>query len=100
MSAAAKTLKGEIPSTEPDDAGSQIDNEWVGEVEILREAALRTGRGGGQVRVSMRPLKSITDGLPTDHPLRILLSGERDDIPLEEYLAKLPGWFRLLKSQE
>ncbi|MDG7029103.1 MAG: hypothetical protein JRN38_02530 [Nitrososphaerota archaeon] len=99
MSAAAKTIKGGIPSSRVDADDDLAENEWIEEVEILRKTAQKT-RGSDQMKVSLRPLKYITDGLPVGHPLRILLSGERDDIPLDEYLAKLPGWFRLLKSMD
>jgi hypothetical protein len=50
--------------------------------------------------VSLRPLKTVADKLLPDHPLRILLSGEPENLPVEEYLLKLPGWYRLLRSEE
>jgi hypothetical protein len=47
-------------------------------------------------RVSLRTLKAAADRLPLTHPLRVVLSGEPDEIPKEEYAIKAPGWFRLL----
>lgn len=47
--------------------------------------------------VSLRELKQAAEEFGPRHPLRILLLGEPDQIPREEYYAKLPGWFRLLK---
>jgi hypothetical protein len=40
----------------------------------------------------------MAEKLPLAHPLRILLAGEPDELPREEYFAKLPGWFRLLRT--
>jgi hypothetical protein len=45
--------------------------------------------------VSLRDLKACVAQLPPAHPLRVLLSGEPDEIPRSEYAAKLVGWFRL-----
>ena len=49
-------------------------------------------------KVGLRPLKDMAEKLPLAHPLRILLAGEPDELPREEYFAKLPGWFRLLRT--
>jgi hypothetical protein len=48
--------------------------------------------------ISMRPIKEVIRGLSPDHPLRIVLLGEPDEMPRAEYGAKLKGWFRLLYS--
>ena len=49
-------------------------------------------------RVGLRPLKDLAETLPVAHPLRILLAGEPDELPRQEYATKAPGWFRLLWS--
>ena len=38
-------------------------------------------------------------GLRPDHPLRVVLSGEPDEIQTFEYLVKLPIWLRLLPNE-
>jgi hypothetical protein len=48
--------------------------------------------------VSLRPFKASVDYLPPDHPLKVLLALEPDEIPREEYATKLVGWWRLLRS--
>jgi hypothetical protein len=50
--------------------------------------------------VSLRPLKVIAESFDPAHPLRILLMGEPDELPAEEYLTKVRGWFRLMKAQK
>ncbi|MDE1821150.1 MAG: hypothetical protein KGJ23_10515 [Euryarchaeota archaeon] len=37
-------------------------------------------------------------GVRPVHTLRFLLASEPEVIPSEEYYAKLPGWFRLLRA--
>ncbi|MDA4131737.1 MAG: hypothetical protein OK454_01240, partial [Thaumarchaeota archaeon] len=48
--------------------------------------------------ISLRPVKEVVRSLTPDHPLRIVLLGEPDEMPRAEYGAKLMGWFRLLHS--
>ena len=50
--------------------------------------------------ISLRPLKERAEYLAPDHPLRVLLAGEPDELPVGDYLTKLPGWYRLLRSRE
>jgi hypothetical protein len=68
------------------------------DVPIAVEVVPKKGQLGGTV--SIVPLKDMADRFAPDHPLRILLAGEPDDIPREEYASKLPGWYRLMYSQE
>ena len=49
--------------------------------------------------VSLRPFKAAAERLKPDHPLRILLAGEPDEIPRTEYAAKALGWYRLSMVQ-
>lgn len=50
-------------------------------------------------KVSLRPLKDMAEKLPLAHPLRILLTGEPDELPRVEYGQKATGWFRLLLAK-
>jgi hypothetical protein len=51
---------------------------------------------GADLMVSLREMKEMARSLGTSHPLRILLSGEPDEIPRQEYASKVVGWFRLI----
>ena len=53
-------------------------------------------RGSGAV--SIRPIKEFAQKLSPDHPLRIVLMGEPDEIGQGEYLVKLTVWLRLLPN--
>ena len=46
--------------------------------------------------VSLREMKAMAQGLDPAHPFRILLLGEPDEIPRQEYASKVVGWFRLI----
>ncbi len=46
--------------------------------------------------VSLREMKAMAQGLEPSHPLRVLILGEPDEIPRQEYAAKVVGWFRLI----
>ena len=52
--------------------------------------------GGADLMVSLREMKAMAQTLDPSHPLRILVLGEPDEIPREEYGAKVVGWFRLI----
>ena len=52
------------------------------------------------VMISLQAMKTLAVNYPVDHPLRILLAGEPDEISRDEYVSKLPGWFRLVRSRE
>ena len=47
--------------------------------------------------VDLRPLKRTVRGLPADHPARIAVLNEPDELPRAEYAGRLPVWFDLLK---
>ncbi len=49
--------------------------------------------------VSLRPMKAVAESFVPAHPLRVLLMGEPDEVPAEEYVAKVRGWFRLMKAE-
>lgn len=57
------------------------------------------GSAGGQV-VDLRPLKAIAERLSPQHPYRVILLGEPDEIPWEDYATKMPVWFRLVSLRE
>ena len=57
------------------------------------------GRGGGPELVNLKPFKAAVERLRADHPLRVLLAGEPDEIPRTEYAAKVLGWYRLSRVQ-
>ncbi len=46
--------------------------------------------------VSLREMKAMVQCLDPSHPIRILLLGEPDEIPRQEYASKVVGWFRLI----
>jgi hypothetical protein len=46
--------------------------------------------------VSLLPLKELVATLNPDHPLRVLLQVEPDEMPKAEFACKVVGWFRLL----
>jgi hypothetical protein len=50
--------------------------------------------------VSLRSFKVEVEALKPDHPLRLLLAGEPDEIPRHEYIAKIAGWYRLSRTPE
>ncbi len=52
--------------------------------------------GGADLMVSLREMKAMAQSLDPSHPLRILILGEPDEIPRQEYAAKVVGWFRLI----
>lgn len=52
--------------------------------------------GGADLMVSLREMKAMAQSLDPSHPLRVLLSGEPDEIPRQEYATKVVGWFRLI----
>ncbi len=49
-------------------------------------------------RVSLRSLKDLVGRLAPDHPLRILIAGEPDEMPQPEFASKVVGWYRLLRE--
>jgi hypothetical protein len=46
--------------------------------------------------VSLRPLKEFVRNLRPEHPLRLVLVGEPDEMDRGEYYVKLTIWLRLL----
>jgi hypothetical protein len=46
--------------------------------------------------VSLRPIKEFVRNLRPDHPLRMVLVGEPDELDRREYYVKLTIWLRLL----
>lgn len=48
--------------------------------------------------VSLRAFKAAAERFKPDHPLRILLAGEPDEIPRDEYVSKVLGWYRLART--
>ncbi len=51
---------------------------------------------GADLMVSLREMKAMAQSLDPSHPLRVLILGEPDEIPRQEYAAKVVGWFRLI----
>ena len=49
--------------------------------------------------VSLRPLKEFVQRLSPDHPLRVVLMEEPDEIDRTEYCVKLAIWLRLLPNE-
>jgi hypothetical protein len=45
--------------------------------------------------VSLRPIKELVQRMDPNHPLRIVLLGEPDEMSRWEYGAKVSGWLRL-----
>ncbi len=48
--------------------------------------------------VSLRPWKAVLASLAPDHPLRMVLASQPDEIPRAEYVSKVGGWYRLLQA--
>ena len=55
-----------------------------------------TSRSSGKVET--RPLKEIVRKLPPDHPLRVVVLSEPDEIDGNECFVKLTVWLRLLPN--
>lgn len=51
---------------------------------------------GADLMVSLREMKAMAQGLDPSHPFRVLILGEPDEIPRNEYATKVVGWFRLI----
>ena len=49
--------------------------------------------------VSLRQMKAMVESLDLSHPLRILVLGEPDELPREEYASKILGWYRLIVTR-
>jgi len=49
--------------------------------------------------ISLRPLKEFVQKLNPDHPLRVVLMAEPDEIDRDEYYVKLTVWLRLLPNE-
>lgn len=49
-------------------------------------------------RISLRPVKEFARRLSQDHPLRVVLAGEPDEMDAGEYCVKLTVWLRLLPT--
>ncbi len=47
-------------------------------------------------KVATRPLKEVVRKLPPDHPLRVVILSEPDEIDGDECFVKLTVWLRLL----
>ncbi len=54
---------------------------------------------GVDIMVSLREMKAMAQNLDPSHPLRILVLGEPDEIPRQEYASKVSGWFRLILNR-
>ena len=82
-------------------ATGTIHEEKTSKAMALSNFARSSSRGSLPAQpgvISLRPLKDVVEKLKPDHPLRILLTGEPDEIPCGEYLAKVSGWYRLLQT--
>jgi hypothetical protein len=54
---------------------------------------------GADLMVSLREMKAMAHNLDPAHPLRILVLGEPDEIPRQEYAAKILSWYRLILTR-
>ncbi len=54
---------------------------------------------GADLMVSLREMKAMAESLDPAHPLRILVLGEPDEIPRQEYASKILGWYRLIVTR-
>ena len=47
--------------------------------------------------VSTKGIKAfVSSHLPSDHPLRLLISSEKDKLTVNEFMVKLDDWLKLL----
>lgn len=51
-------------------------------------------------RISIRPVKEFVRRLAANHPLRLALTGEPDEMDSAEYLVKLSVWLRLMPEDD
>jgi hypothetical protein len=51
---------------------------------------------GADLMVSLREMKAMAQSLDPSHPLRILVLGEPDEMPRDEYAIKIVSWYRLI----
>ncbi len=67
-----------------------------------RDPALRAGEAcaspedPSQTLVDLRPLKTVARGLPETDPVRVLIEGEPDRLPMAVLAAKADSWVLLL----
>jgi len=54
---------------------------------------------GADLMVSLREMKAMAQSLEPSHPFRILILGEPDEMPRDEYSSKVVGWFRLIVTR-
>ena len=47
-------------------------------------------------KVAIRPIKDVARKLPPDHPLRVVILSEPDELDGDECFVKLTVWLRLL----
>lgn len=104
MATASEVLESPLPALEEEKAarprprprvkGIRSDPEPVG-LESPGHFARTTTPG----LVSLRGIKTASEVLRPDHPLRVLLAGEPEEIPMAEYRVKLPGWARLVRAR-
>jgi hypothetical protein len=52
--------------------------------------------GPSQAFVDLRPLKKVARGLPETDPVRVLIEGEPDRLPMAVLAAKADSWVLLL----
>ena len=50
-------------------------------------------------KIATRPLKEIVRKLPPDHPLRVVVLSEPEEIDGDECFVKLTVWLRLLPKE-
>ena len=68
------------------------------EVRLPAAPPLPLSSEGGTPKVSLRAMKDLVGKLGPEHPLRILIADEPDEIPQPEFASKVVGWYRLLRE--
>jgi hypothetical protein len=51
-------------------------------------------------KVTLRPIKDVVRKLQPNHPLRVVVLSEPEEIDGDEYFVKLTVWLKLLPRQE
>ena len=93
-------LMGRIGRHHGGDRGGPRNNSYQGgspdNVPPGRHLSLPRCQENGTI--SLRPMKEFVEKLSANHPLRIVLMSEPDEIGRSEYLVKLTVWLRLLPN--
>lgn len=67
-----------------------------GDPAVRAREAYASPEDPSQAFVDLRPLKKVARGLPETDPVRVLIAGEPDRLPMAVLAAKADSWVLLL----